>query len=185
MKTTTLSSHLRSLNSNNIQHDINWGAKEHTAPFNPATGWCKLCTLERHHILFDRDNASLNQRSEFFCHCYHKQRTLLVNRWKWSSLSGTSTFFSLVVINVICAVTQCLIFPHFYLSSEEWHVQKVTKLSSKECFGVKYHMCWFDNLYKYISQRINAESNLHWLKFIKLCTAYFVGPIFLILQNIL
>ena len=80
MNTTTLTSYIRSLNSNNTPYTITWGAKEHTAPYNPATGWCRLCTLERHHILFDRVNASLNQRSEFFSPCYHKKRNLLVNR---------------------------------------------------------------------------------------------------------
>ena len=80
MKTTTLSSHLRSLKRGNIPYTITWGPKEHTAPYNPATGWCRLCTLERHHILFDSGNASLNQRSEFFSPCYHKFRNLLVTR---------------------------------------------------------------------------------------------------------
>ena len=80
LKTTTLSSYIRSLHGNNIPYTTTWGAKEHTAPYNPATGWCRLCTLERHHILFDKVNASLNQRSEFFCYCYHKKSNLLVNR---------------------------------------------------------------------------------------------------------
>ena len=79
-RTDTLTSYIRSLNSNSTPYTITWGAKEHTAPYNPATGWYRLCTLERHHILFDRVNASLNQRSEFFSPCYHKIRCLLVTR---------------------------------------------------------------------------------------------------------
>ena len=80
LNSTTLSSYMRSLNSDGIPYTTTWGAKEHTAPYNPATGWCRLCTLEKHHILFDRVNASLNQRSEFFCPCFHKKRCLLVTR---------------------------------------------------------------------------------------------------------
>ena len=73
LNSTTLSSYMRSLNSDGIPYTTTWGAKEHTAPYNPATGWCRLCTLEKYHILFDRVNASLNQRSEFFCPCFHKK----------------------------------------------------------------------------------------------------------------
>ena len=78
MKSTTLSSYMKSLKRSNTPYTISWGAKEHAAPFNPTTGWCRLCTLEKHHILFDQVNASLNQRSEFFCHCFHKKSNLLV-----------------------------------------------------------------------------------------------------------
>ena len=77
---TTLSSHIKSLKSNNVQHTINWACVEKAAPFNAITGWCRLCTLERYYILFSPEGASLNQRSEFFSHCFHKKSQLLSNK---------------------------------------------------------------------------------------------------------
>ena len=75
---TTLSSHIKSLRESSTQHTITWSAKERAPPFNPSTWWCRLCTLERYYILFEPSEASLNQRSEFFCHCFHKRPQLLV-----------------------------------------------------------------------------------------------------------
>ena len=77
---TTLSSHVKSLRESNTPHTIIWSAKERAPPFNPSTGWCRLCTLERYYILFEPTEASLNQRAEFFCHCFHKRPQLLINR---------------------------------------------------------------------------------------------------------
>ena len=77
---TTLSSHIKSLKESNTPHTITWSAKERAPPFNPSTGWCRLCTLERYYILFEPGEASLNQRAEFFCHCFHKRPQLLINR---------------------------------------------------------------------------------------------------------
>ena len=79
-KTTTLSRHIKSLRSSNVQYNINWTFKERAAPFNTNIGWCRLCTLERYHILFQPEDASLNLRSEFFSPCFHKDRQLLINR---------------------------------------------------------------------------------------------------------
>ena len=75
---TTLSNHLKSLISGNIPYNIRWEFIEHAAPFNPTTWWCRLCTLEKYYILFKPEEASLNQRSEFFNYCYHQKPQLLV-----------------------------------------------------------------------------------------------------------
>ena len=77
---TTLSSYIKSLRSRNIQYDINWICRERATPFNSILGWCRLCTLEKFYILFHPEDASLNQRSEFFSHCFHKKPQLLVNK---------------------------------------------------------------------------------------------------------
>ena len=37
--------------------------------------------LEKHHILFHPENSSLNQRSEFFTVCRHKEKHLLMKTW--------------------------------------------------------------------------------------------------------
>ena len=80
-KSTTLSTHVKSLKRRNIPHNIRWQFKEHASPFNHGTWWCRLCTLEKYYILFEPEEASLNQRSEFFQHCYHQEPQLLVKKW--------------------------------------------------------------------------------------------------------
>ena len=45
--------------------------------FTPVTGMCRLCLLEKYHIMYNKWGATLNQRSEFFSHCYHKDPLLL------------------------------------------------------------------------------------------------------------
>ena len=47
------------------------------ADFNPATGICGVCNLEKFFIMFKPGGASLNQRSEFFTHCRHYRKFLL------------------------------------------------------------------------------------------------------------
>ena len=77
---TTLSTHVKSLRRQKIPYDITWEFKEHASPFNPSTWWCRLCTLERYYILFEPGEATLNQRSEFFSHCFHQKPQLLAKK---------------------------------------------------------------------------------------------------------
>ena len=77
---TTLSRHIWQLKENNIDHTIEWSVKDRAPPFNPITGLCRLCDLEKYYILKEPTEATLNQRSEFFSHCYHKQPQLLVKK---------------------------------------------------------------------------------------------------------
>ena len=63
---TTLSTHIKSLKSNNVQHTINWTCVERAAPFNAIAGWCRLCTLERYHILFSPGEHHLTRDPNFF-----------------------------------------------------------------------------------------------------------------------
>ena len=46
--------------------------------FNPITERCKLCLMEKYLIMFNPADATLNLRSEFFSHCRHKERHLLL-----------------------------------------------------------------------------------------------------------
>ena len=75
---TRLSRHCGSLTAENIPYTLNWSilCKTKTA-FNPTTGYCKLCAMEKFFIMFKPGDATLNLRSEFFSHCRHKERHLL------------------------------------------------------------------------------------------------------------
>ena len=81
---TKLSVHIWDLRGDNVDvdifNDLNWGIIAQCVPFNPVTNICRLCLEEKFRILFEPANASLNQRSEFFTTCRHKEGWLLVNR---------------------------------------------------------------------------------------------------------
>ena len=76
-KGTTLSKYVRKLIKDNIPFNINWDIVKRAAPYNPITKICRLCISEKQHILFHPEDATLNQRSEFFSKCYHKEVHLL------------------------------------------------------------------------------------------------------------
>ena len=76
---TCLCNEVWKLKSANIPYQITWEIVARAPPYNPAISYCDLCTEEKYRIMFEPGGASLNQRSEFFCHCYHKQPQLLQN----------------------------------------------------------------------------------------------------------
>ena len=63
----------------NIPYDIRWRVIDRGPTFNPVNYVCRLCTLEKYHILFNPAGASLNQRSEFFSICRHIKPQLLAH----------------------------------------------------------------------------------------------------------
>ena len=78
---TCLCNHVWRLKSSTppIPYNIVWEIVARAAPYNPATGYCDLCTEEKYRIMFEPEGASLNQRSEFFAYCYHQRPQLLIN----------------------------------------------------------------------------------------------------------
>ena len=75
---TRLSRHVGELKTQNVPYRIDWKIiKETKTAYNPATNYCKLCTMEKYLIMFNPDDAKLNLRSEFFSHCRHKTQHLL------------------------------------------------------------------------------------------------------------
>ena len=75
---TCLSRHVHTLKRMNTPYTINWDIVKRAAAYNPITNICRLCVQEKHHILFHPEDSSLNQRSEFFTTCRHKEKHLLV-----------------------------------------------------------------------------------------------------------
>ena len=78
-KQTTLSSYIWDLKDQDVQFDVSWRVIDRGPPFNPVNYVCRLCTSEKYHILFSRQGATLNQRSEFFQKCWHVKPQLLAN----------------------------------------------------------------------------------------------------------
>ena len=76
----SFSSHIWNLKRRNINFELSWRIVAKGKPYSPSTKSCNLCTKEVYYILFKRNMASLNKRSEFFGHCLHKSKYLLQNQ---------------------------------------------------------------------------------------------------------
>lgn len=74
---TTLSTYVWKLKDENIPYKITWNIIGRAAPYNTVTNKCRLCLLEKYLIMFKPKGATLNQNSEFFTSCRHKQAHLL------------------------------------------------------------------------------------------------------------
>ena len=79
MKIATLSKYLWYLKGNHINHKFEWKVLGRAKSFNPVTGKCRLCLLEKYFIMFNQKDATLNSRDEIFVPCKHKASHLLSN----------------------------------------------------------------------------------------------------------
>ena len=75
---TCLSKNIHTLKGQGIGYTLQWEILKKAPPWNPITNFCRLCTLEKHHILLHPEDSTLNQRSEFFTVCRHKEKHLLM-----------------------------------------------------------------------------------------------------------
>ena len=60
--------------------NINWEVIEKAPTYKPGSKNCNLCIAEKHHILREDNNISLNVRSELLSMCRHKAK------WKLGKL---------------------------------------------------------------------------------------------------
>ena len=74
---TRLSAHIWELKDSGIDFDVKWRIKDRATPYNPSTRSCRICLKEKFHILYNREGASLNKRSEIFNTCLHRKQKLL------------------------------------------------------------------------------------------------------------
>ena len=76
---TTLSQFIWSLKEQNIDFNLKWRKLDQAAPFNPISGKCNLCTLEKYYLIFKPDISTLNKNEELNNFCLHKRSQLLEN----------------------------------------------------------------------------------------------------------
>ena len=67
---TELSKYIWYLKENKEDFDLSWGIIDKTAPYNGSSAKCRLCSLEKYHILMK--DSLLNSRSELVSKCRHK-----------------------------------------------------------------------------------------------------------------
>jgi hypothetical protein len=74
---SSLSSHIWDIKDNGGEYELEWKLIGRAQPFSPVTGVCNLCTLEKYHILFTPELATINKKEEINNHCLHKAQMLL------------------------------------------------------------------------------------------------------------
>ena len=74
---TMLSKYIWFLKDNNVQYELNWSVLGRAKGFNPVTGVCRLCLLEKYLIMYNPSDATLNSRDEIFNSCRHKWKHTL------------------------------------------------------------------------------------------------------------
>ena len=76
-KGTTLSNHVWDLKREGTPFTISWSILARGDGYNPSTKSCRLCLLEKWHISFKPEGATLNKRLEVFSNCRHKASLVL------------------------------------------------------------------------------------------------------------
>ena len=76
---TELSNHIWTLKDKKIKNTLSWKIIDQAQPFNPTTKMCRLCLTEKYHLMYSKDGATLNKRSEFYSACRHVTRKLISN----------------------------------------------------------------------------------------------------------
>ena len=76
---TELSTHVWELKEQHIEHKIDWKILDRASSFNPTTKLCRLCLTEKYYLMYYKNGATLNARSEFYTACRHKKRMLILN----------------------------------------------------------------------------------------------------------
>ena len=79
---TSLSQFIWKLKEKNVNFDINdiqWKLIDRAEPFNPVTGLCNLCTLEKYYLIFKPEISTINKNEEINSYCLHKESQLLDN----------------------------------------------------------------------------------------------------------
>ena len=76
---TALSNYIWMLKDKKISYSLKWKIIDRGRAYKPSGKNCSLCDLEKFHIIFKPELASLNQRNELATSCRHRKKYLLCN----------------------------------------------------------------------------------------------------------
>ena len=76
---TELSKHVWQLKKAGVDYTIRWKILDRAQAYSNATKRCKLCTLEKLHIICKQEFAPVNKRTELASTCRHANKLLLKN----------------------------------------------------------------------------------------------------------
>ena len=73
---TSLSNYVWDLKNAGKDYEVEWDLIGRAKPFSPISNTCNLCTLEKYHILFTPELATINKQ-QINSPCLHKTPVLL------------------------------------------------------------------------------------------------------------
>ena len=76
---TELSNHTWVLKDKGIAFKIDWKILDRAQTCNPSSKKCRLCLIEKYHLMYSKECATLNRRTEFYSACRHKTKKLISN----------------------------------------------------------------------------------------------------------
>ena len=76
-KETSLSMFIWELVNQGKTYELEWKKIGRAQPFSPTSGECNLCTLEKFHLLYAPELATINKKEEINNYCLHKLTVLL------------------------------------------------------------------------------------------------------------
>ena len=76
-KETSLSMFIWGLVNQGKTYELEWKKIGRAQPFSPTSCECNLCTLEKFHLLFTPEWATINKKEEINNYCLHKIPVLL------------------------------------------------------------------------------------------------------------
>ena len=71
---TTLAGYIWELKDDGLDYEVNWEILAEARAYKPGNWACRLCLTEKFYIIYKRDLAQINKRSEFFGKCRHKEK---------------------------------------------------------------------------------------------------------------
>ena len=74
-----MSTHVWRLKDKGRPIRVTWTILARARGFNTSTGVCRLCLVEKFFIMFHRETASLNSRTEIYSSCRHRRGKLSIN----------------------------------------------------------------------------------------------------------
>ena len=74
---SALAGYVWKLKDEGREYSLKWRILQEHTTYNPTTNACRLCLSEKYTIMHQPELSSLNQRTEFYTPCFHKQNKLL------------------------------------------------------------------------------------------------------------
>ena len=132
-KKTMLSKYVWHLKDNNIPYELSWSILGKAKSFNPVTGVCRLCLLEKYFIMFNSKDATLNSRDELYNPCRHKWRHTLRKAW-----GPRSSCYFLKILYIYNNIS------FWYWTSSMYLLPPMSIYVSEDCIGMKQTVIHLD-----------------------------------------
>ena len=71
---TSLAGYIWDLKDDGLAYEVTWEILAEARAYKPGNWACRLCLTEKFYIIYRKDSAQINKRSEFFGKCRHREK---------------------------------------------------------------------------------------------------------------